>query len=370
MTSTFMNHVGRRATLACAVFVGTLAIAQPLVGPATSDTHDPVLVEGGRQKLERSFDVLCRPYASSVLRVVAEAKVGDARLSHAVVVGEEGLLLAKLSELGSDGFYVLAPDGTRREATILASDLGTDLALLSTDGAGLEPVAFSTEPVEWRVGQWIAAAGPGGDCIGLGAVSVGPRDLATENNGFLGVELDRTIGDKAQIGRVLDDGAARSAGILPGDVVLAIDGQPMRNSDSVISQLRRTVPGQEVDFTIRRGEESFERVVRVRGRQLDDYLNTFQVPHAADTVDVSARRDGFPSVVQNDANLLPSECLSLAIDSRGRVVGLHVARMDRPGSLTLPTKVVAERLAKLLERADRSVQAKSLPAAVGETRDV
>jgi hypothetical protein len=49
---------------------------------------------------------------------------------------------------------------------------------------------------------------------------------------------------------------------------------------------------------------------------------------------------------------------------------LHVARMDRPGSLTLPTKVVAERLAKLLERADRSVQAKSLPAAVGETRDV
>ncbi|QDU82939.1 serine endoprotease [Planctomycetes bacterium Pla163] len=370
MTNTFTNRVGRRATLACAVLAGTLALAQPLVGHSVAAGPDPVLVEGGRQQLERSFDVLCRPFASSVLRVVAEAEVGDARLSHAVVVGEEGLLLAKLSELGSDGFYVLAPDGTRREATILASDLGTDLALLSTDDAGLEPVAFSAEPVDWRVGQWIAAVGPGGDCIGLGAVSVGPRDLATENNGFLGVELDRTVPDRALIGRVLDDGAAISAGIQAGDVVLAIDGQPMRNSESVISQLRRTVPGQEVDFTIRRGEESFDRVVRVRGRRLDDYQNPFQVPHAADSVDVSARRDGFPSVVQNDANLLPSECLSLAIDSRGRVVGLHVARMDRPGSLTLPTDVVAQRLERLLERAERSVQAKSLPVGAGETRDV
>lgn len=370
MANPFNTVVGRRATLACAAFVGALTIAQPLVGHSATTDRDPVTVEGGRQKLERSFDVLCRPFASSVLRVVAEAEVGDARLSHAVVVGEDGLLLAKLSELGSDRFHVLAPDGTRREATLLASDLGTDLALLSTDGAGLEPVAFSSEPVDWRVGQWIAAAGPGGECIAVGAVSVGPRDLATENNGFLGVELDRRLPDEARIGRVLDDGAARSAGILAGDVVLAVDGKPMRNSDAVIDQLRRTVPGQEVDFTIKRGDDSFDRVVRMRGRQLDDYRNRYEVPHAADSVAVSARRDGFPSVVQNDAHLLPSECLSLAIDSRGRVVGLHLARMDRPGSLTLPTDVVAKRLVKLLERADQATQAKSLPTGAGETRDV
>lgn len=357
--------VGRlRAPLVCAAFGVGYVVAQPLVGGPTDPLADPIVVEGGRAKLERSFDVLCRTHAASVVRVVAASEVGPERISHAVAV-DANHVLAKLSELGSLGFHLVDGRGERLVGLTVATDLDSDLALIEVEDVLLEPLELTDEPVDWRVGRWIGAAGPGGSCIAVGSVSVGPREIPLQTHGLLGVILGETGAEGSRISELVDGGSAIAAGLRVDDVILNVDGVDVRGVNSTARQLRRTRPGQEVALTIERAGDVFERVIRMGGRQLDDYGTNpwYEVPrHTADTVTVSVRRDGFELAVQHDAHLAPSECLSPAVDVRGRVVGLHIARMDRPGSLLLPADVVREALRRLREQASE--------AAAGSTRDV
>jgi len=52
---------------------------------------------------------------------------------------------------------------------------------------------------------------------------------------------------------VVPGGPAEQAGVQPGDVIVAIDGQPVSGPDELIVVIRSRVPGQRVELTIRRG---------------------------------------------------------------------------------------------------------------------
>lgn len=60
---------------------------------------------------------------------------------------------------------------------------------------------------------------------------------------------------------VTDGGPADRAGIRPGDVILAIDGRPVTDSDELIVSIRARTPGDTVVLRVRTGED--ERDVRV-----------------------------------------------------------------------------------------------------------
>ncbi|MBD5787038.1 trypsin-like peptidase domain-containing protein [Cellulosimicrobium terreum] len=60
---------------------------------------------------------------------------------------------------------------------------------------------------------------------------------------------------------VTPDGPADAAGIRPGDVILAIDGRPVTESDELIVAIRAKAPGDVVTLRVRTGEQ--ERDVRV-----------------------------------------------------------------------------------------------------------
>jgi len=60
---------------------------------------------------------------------------------------------------------------------------------------------------------------------------------------------------------VTPDGPADVAGIRPGDVILAIDGRPVTESDELIVAIRAKAPGDAVVLRVRTGEQ--ERDVRV-----------------------------------------------------------------------------------------------------------
>ena len=81
--------------------------------------------------------------------------------------------------------------------------------------------------------------------------------------GLLGVNIDNldplvaeTMGLDRNYGVVIDKvtpgGAADKAGIKVDDVVLAIDGQPMRNSTELRDRIGRTAPGSEVELLVLR----------------------------------------------------------------------------------------------------------------------
>ena len=62
--------------------------------------------------------------------------------------------------------------------------------------------------------------------------------------------LDRNHG--VVIDEVTSEGAADKAGVKVGDVVLAIDGQPMRNLTELRDRIGRTAPGTEVELLVLR----------------------------------------------------------------------------------------------------------------------
>ena len=60
---------------------------------------------------------------------------------------------------------------------------------------------------------------------------------------------------------VTPGGPAEKAGIVPGDVIVAIDGRPVTQADELIVAIRAKAPGDAVTLTVRTGDE--DRDVRV-----------------------------------------------------------------------------------------------------------
>lgn len=90
---------------------------------------------------------------------------------------------------------------------------------------------------------------------------------------LLGVEIQTVSvnsGDGQRLGAgvatVVPGGAADSAGLMQGDVIVAIDGNPVTSGSSLTGYVRRYSPGQEVTLTVVRGgvEENIEATLQER----------------------------------------------------------------------------------------------------------
>lgn len=90
---------------------------------------------------------------------------------------------------------------------------------------------------------------------------------------------------KAQIGGVVDDSAAKNAGIRAGDVILQVDGDGIDDWKSLVEMIRNK-PGQLMTFTIQRDGEQLTIPVVPKTRQTDDgeqgYIGAYQ--HIPDEV--------------------------------------------------------------------------------------
>ena len=70
---------------------------------------------------------------------------------------------------------------------------------------------------------------------------------------FLGVELNGGSSGGAQVSNVNSGAPAAKAGIQQGDVITAIDGKPVTNTDQFIATIDRYSPGNTVTLTLKRG---------------------------------------------------------------------------------------------------------------------
>jgi regulator of sigma E protease len=71
----------------------------------------------------------------------------------------------------------------------------------------------------------------------------------------------------AQIGSVVPDGPAAHAGIMAGDLVLAVNGAPVADFNA-LQQRILAAPGQDLQLSVRRGGE--DRTIRVTVGEIDD----------------------------------------------------------------------------------------------------
>lgn len=82
--------------------------------------------------------------------------------------------------------------------------------------------------------------------------------------GIEGVDLDADDASSmgleggAVVQRVVDDSPAAGAGIVAGDVVVAVDGEQVSSMSQLIATLRGREPGDAVDLQVWRGDETIE----------------------------------------------------------------------------------------------------------------
>ena len=150
--------------------------------------------------------------------------------------------------------------------------IGVNTAILSPSG-GSVGVGFALPS---QVAQPIVAElRRTGDVVrGWLGVTVQPvtRQLAK------GLDLPQDEG--AIIGSVADGGPADSAGLKSGDVVVAMDGEAVRDSRALAWRVSQTDPGTDVTFTIYR--DGAKRNVSVELGRLDDGGGTARAAAAAE----------------------------------------------------------------------------------------
>lgn len=77
------------------------------------------------------------------------------------------------------------------------------------------------------------------------------------NEGYLGVGLDdrRDGGQGAIIAQVEEGTPAEAAGLLPGDIVISVDGAPIEGGAGLVAAVRDQEPGDELEIQVVRGSE-------------------------------------------------------------------------------------------------------------------
>jgi len=265
------------------------------------------------------------------------------------IVTSDGHLLTKRSELSGGPVRVRLQDDQILNAMVVAESRENDLALLRVD-ADIEfsPVKFSkTAPA---IASFLISPGRTGRPIGFGVVGVKSRRI--EHRGRLGVMLDDDSRGRALVRGVYPDSGAEDAGIIPGDLIVAIDGRKENSRDGVINTLRGMFPGETVQLTIlrsnsTRGMDTLEMSARIREFALMQETESDSKVNGPR----NARLSGFNLVIQHDTVLDPDECGGPVLDTDGNIVGINIARAGRVVSYSLPSSIVKPDLDRMLRQA-------------------
>jgi serine protease Do len=107
-----------------------------------------------------------------------------------------------------------------------------------------------------------------------GAIGVIPATITPTLGAALGLDRDAGV----ILSDVAPDSAAEAAGLEPGDVVLSVDGKPMREARDLVLAVFQRTPGDQVTMEIQRGQERRSMTVAVLERknepsQLEDLVN-------------------------------------------------------------------------------------------------
>ena len=349
-----MPESSRRPSLRC----GWLGVLLAIVGLG--------LVDGPGEaapQLRTSYRISGSSFLRAFREVVEEPRTWTVRIrrmhprterwedaSLGVIVRSDGLVLTKASEAMGD-LRVKLPDRTAgyRDATLLAADNDLDLALLRIDMRDLRPLPT----VRWadgdpEVGRWVVTPSIYSSPATVGIVSVPRRTIPrTTLPGMLGVTFEGRTAEGlprgAVIARLVEDGPADRGGLVEGDQILAVDGLEVRSYGRARDEIAKRRPGDVVALRIRHEDDEVE-TIRVRLAQPNgdllisrglryDMMNTLGGK-------LSERRSRFPSAIQHDSVIEPSDCGGAAVNLDGEAVGINIARAGRTESLMLPIDLV------------------------------
>jgi S1-C subfamily serine protease len=166
--------------------------------------------------------------------------------------------------------------------------------------------------------------------------------LGTPPADYLGLNVSAD-GTAATVTRIAFQSAAAKAGLKVDDKLLAIQGQPITDQDSLLALQGKMKPGDVVTVKLLRDGKEMELKATLeqrspRGRRDQNLMGS----------ELSERRNGFPTFFQSDAVIKPKDCGGPVCDLDGHVLGINIARAGRVESYAIPTEAITPLLADLM----------------------
>jgi len=282
--------------------------------------------------------------------MVVEVLRKDHRVALGTVVGADGWILTKASEIPDDPRCRLA-NGEIVPARVTGVDAAFDLAMLKIDKSGLCAVEWSKVSAQ-AVGTFVAAPHIEGTPAAFGIISVSKRQLegpfptkvvkAPLRNPppFWRPEIFcKTVeGKEFRVKGVV--GSAAKSGICPGDVLLSINKRPILEHDDVMKCIQGCAPGDRILVELERAGKRAEIRLKL---EPEPYLRC----SAAVSPYRNFRSEDFPVFFEHDMRLTLNECGGPVIALDGKALGITIARQGEYGCVAIPAdavEVLVERL--------------------------
>ncbi len=334
-----------------------LLVVLLLAGDRANAQRKSEAIPGGPEKKNLKILDLFKPVVAPVANSAVAVLVNGKQVALGAVVGADGFILTKDSELRSQDILVRFKDGKEYSARKVADDETWDLALLKVEVKNLKPVIWVESKLA-PVGNWVAAVADTDRPVAVGVVSVaartmppGPKIALPKNNnkrGYLGIQMeDDEDGEGVVITLVSPKTPADKAGFKKSDMIVAVDGKPTPNRETLGALIGRRQPGDSVAIRFRRDGKEEERKVTLDKFPFQD-RGDFQNNMGTDR---SERRTGFPTALQHDIDLTSYQCGGPLVDIEGRVIGLNIARGGRTDTYAIPSEVLKPLVSELLAKA-------------------
>jgi serine protease Do len=292
------------------------------------------------------------PVSAQTRNSIVEFNVNESPVALGAVIDTNGLALTKASELGKGKLTCWLATGEEVQAQLLAVDDQDDVALVRVKAEGLKPIEWATELVV--EGQWVITPCLADTPLAVGIISTLPHRIAPQQRALIGVSFYRNA-TRPTIEWVSRGFGAEKAGIKAGDIVVAVDGRSVTNSDQVRDILLEFRDGQMVRMRFLRAEREFDESIELKTpKPGQEEYNLFADEQEDDlSGDVSLRSGGFDQAIEHDTVLEPWQCGGPLVNLDGKVIGLNIARANRVASYALPAALARQIVIRLKAKAEK-----------------
>lgn len=306
--------------------------------------------------------IITRPVIQTASKSTVSVSYLGQRLSYGTVVKSplsgENIILSKWSEIAryQDKLTVTTANGKPHQATVIGIYPEHDLAVLKSQ-IELQPLNLTQSNIPRR-GDMLLLASPEAEVLSFGVVSVEARSLRESDKAYLGVQMDFNRSGKlgTPLNQVMERSPASRAGLRQGDVVLAIDQNPIKSAIEMRNTLQQLVPGSKVEIRYRRGDKMEKTHVQLGSRPAELDARRFPPKRMKEMQKMGTVpnkvNSNFPSVIQSDMPIqsdktprfqsdnFSNECGGPVVDLDGQVVGIMIARGSRIKTFIVPSSTL------------------------------
>ncbi|MDD2426015.1 MAG: trypsin-like peptidase domain-containing protein [Bacteroidales bacterium] len=309
----------------------------------TDSLSSRIVTYSSLEKADFDLPELPKRESSSVVSLTSTINGKQVKsLGTVVILDSKSYIIGKSSVVGSD-VQITAEDKSYK-ASIAKRNIDNDLVVLIQEKhlkGGLTIEDFGNAPDSLSLqnaGTFLISPLPDGrktSVISSNYFNLPKRISA----GFFGASA-HFVDKKIIINRIYPKSPADSAKLMIGDQVTGINGIPISLPPEYGNELRKYDPGDSISVECIRADSLFSTklllTVMPAGTHIAEHFDGGR----------TVRCDGFEKVFSHDAAIRADECGGPVFDTRGRFLGINIARFSRTTTLVLPAPVIFDIITK------------------------